>query len=177
MKAIVTSIGETTEDLCIWSLERLGFKVELIKSNSSLFDKLVQIFSKEDDDFVRVDADVIVNRNILELIKQDEAWWYQAMTFDWFKQDITHGGVQFIKKECLSAIREHIHEAADKDRPESYLCRLQEFHNPRRFQTFEKICGLTGYKQDDIKRVKETKLRRGHYDEYDWELAEMIEQL
>lgn len=175
-KAYVTSIGETTTDLCVWSLERQGFEVELVQSPTSLWDKLRYIFAKEHDDFLRVDADIIVNANVKELIKQDELWWYQGLTYDWFKQDTTHGGVQFVRTPAIAVVQRHIEEAHRLERPESYLFRLPEFHNPRVCGTFEKICGLNGYKQADIDRVRQTKERRGQ-DGYDWELAKRVEEL
>ena len=57
MKCYVTSIGEPTTDVCVWSLKRNGFDVELLQDNSSLQNKLKRIFEKADDDFLRVDAD------------------------------------------------------------------------------------------------------------------------
>lgn len=178
VQTYITSVGESTTDICQWSLERLGFKPIVIKDTTSLWDKLNRIFKSAEEDILRIDADVIVNRNVINLTKQNELWWYQALTFDWHKQDITHGGIQFIRKECLPAIKKHINEAARLERPESYLSRLEEFHNPRVFGTYEVVCGLNGYKQDqaDIDRVKNTKLRRGQSG-YDWELAKEIEQL
>lgn len=180
MRAVITSIGEDTTELCEWSLNRLGFRIYTVKSATTLWGKLQTIFDIEEileEDFIRVDADVIVNKNVLELIKQDKLWWYQALTFDWFKQDTTHGGIQFIRKQCFPAIKKHLKEAERLERPESYLSRLAEFHNPRRFATFERICGTHGYKQSDIERVKATKARRGHYEDYDWELAERLNSL
>jgi len=178
MKVYITSIGESTTGLCKWSLERQGFQVIVLNDPSSLWDKLNRIFSDTDEeDILRVDADVIVNKNIKELVQQNKLLWYQSLTYDWFKQDITHGGIQFIRKETISIIRKHINEAIRMDRPESYLFRLEEFHNPRVCGTFEKVCGLNGYKQFDKQRVKDVKERRGQMDNYDFELAERIEQL
>lgn len=182
MRAYVTSIGEPTTDLCCWSLKRLGFVPILIKDvgrrgRTTLWEKLETIFDEAEDDFIRVDADTIVNSNIRELIEQAELWWYQTLTFDWYKQDTTHGGIQFIRKPALKAIKQHLHEAKDKDRPESYLFRLAEFHEPRLCGTFEKICGITGYHQNDYARVKAQKLRRGQYGNYDFELAERLDAL
>lgn len=177
MIAYVTSIGETTTDLCVWSLERQGFAVRLIKDPTSLWDKLRRIFAEADDDFVRVDADVVVNRNIKELVNQTDLVWYQSLCFGWFSQDVVHGGVQFVRKEAIPTVREHINEAQRLERPESYLFRLEAFHNPRVCGTFNKVCGLHGYGQRDIDRVKETKLRRGQWDNYDFELAERLSAL
>lgn len=181
MRAVITSIDETTTDLCEWSLNRLGFRTYIVRSQkTTLYQKLVTLFDIQDimdEDFIRVDADVVVNKNVLELIKKEELLWYQALTFDWFKQDVTHGGIQFIRKESFPIIKKHLHEAERMERPETYLSRLQEFHNPRVFGTYEKICGLHGYKQKDVERVKLTKFRRGQQDNYDWELAERLEEL
>jgi hypothetical protein len=177
MKAYVTSIGESTTDLCVWSLERQGFEVVLIKSASSLWSKLKEIYEIATDDFIRVDADVIVNRNVKELIKQDQLWWYQSYCFGWYSQDIVHGGIQFIRQKALNTLRSRIVEAERLERPESWMFRLEQFHNPRVCGTFEKICGIHGYKQTDDKRVYETKARRGQLDNYDFELAERLNEL
>jgi len=181
MKAFVTSIGEPTTELCLWSLNRLGLETILIEdhktSPTTLYEKLEMIFDEVDDDFLRVDADVVVNQNILGLVEQTELWWYQALCFGWFAQDLIHGGIQFIRKQALPAIRQHIKEAENQDRPESYLSRLAEFHNPRVFGTYEKVCGIHGFKQNDTERIKAVKLRRGVYGNYDWELAERLDSL
>lgn len=176
MKAYITSIGERTTELSKWALERQGFEVVVIENKSSLWEKLYRIYSDEKDDFLRVDADVVVNRNVQEMVQHDSYLWYQALTYDWWKQDITHGGVQFIRKDAIPIIREHIMEAEHKERPESYLFRLEAFHNPRQCGTYEEICGLNGYRQDDVQRVKATKERRNQYG-YDWELALRLNNL
>lgn len=179
MKAYVTTIGESTTDLCVWSLERLGFDVTVVHRPPKFADKLIAIFNtaKVWQDFLRVDADVIVNKNVLEMIEQKDLLWYQALTYDWYKQDSTHGGIQFIRKEVAPMVRPYFNDIQHIERPESYLCRIKELHNPRMFGTFEKICGIHGYKQLDSDRVKEVKLRRGQYDNYDWELADRLEKL
>ncbi len=177
MKAYVTSIGETTTDLCVWSLERLGFEVVLMQDRTMLWDKLRRIFKSETEDFLRVDADVVVNKNVLELVKLKTYWWYQPFTFDWWQQDKTHGGIQFIRAEAIPIVREHIEEAHRLDRPESYLYRLQEFHEPRMCVTYDAICGLHGYKQADTERVMNQKMKRGYYDDFDWELAVKLNHL
>lgn len=177
MKAFITSIGEPTTDLCIWSLARLGFEVKLILNKKSLWSKLKTIFENTDEDFLRVDADVVVNKNVLELIEQDKVWWYQALTFDWYKQDMTHGGVQFVRKAAIPSVRLALPAAMDKLRPETYLCRIEALHNPRMFATFDEICGLNGFHQNDYRRVKKVKRSRDQYDNYDWELAERLDAL
>jgi hypothetical protein len=176
-KVYITSIGEPTTELCVWSLERQGFEVELLINPRSLWSKLKTIFENVDDDFLRVDADVVVNKNILELVKQRDLLWYQSLTFDWYKQDITHGGIQFIRKEAIPLIKSHIQQAQREERPETYLSRIPELHNPRTFGTFEKICGLNGYHQNDYKRVMKVKANRRQSANYDFELAKRLDEL
>lgn len=180
MKAFVTSVGEPTTDLCVWSLERNGFDVEVIKNQYSLASKLDYIYHVAEDDFVRVDADVIVNKNLTEravLASQyPYVWWVQFLTFDWFKQDNTHGGVQFIKKEAIPTLRSRIGEFSEAERPESQMYRLDEFENPRRCYTQPVVMGIHGYK-NDLKSVAKTKTRRGQLSGYDFELAERLNNL
>jgi hypothetical protein len=179
MKAYVTSVGEPTEALCVWALERQGFDVTLVRNDSNLWGKLKLIYSLATDDFVRVDADVIVNQNLHpEKLRQNigsDEWWVQFMTYDWYKQDLTHGGVQFIKKEALEALRSNVAGATHKERPESYMFRLAEFHNPRRCVSSEEVMGLHGYKNDMI-RARIVKERRSQVG-YDWELVSKLEEL
>lgn len=176
MKAFVTSKGEPTTELCIWSLERQGFEVELVKGDTSLAEKLQYIYNKADDDFIRVDADVIVNRKIKLLDKPKDAWWVQAQCFDMYAQDVMYGGVQWIGKECLPALRQHIGSQMQAERPETAMFRLEEFYNPRRCQSVELICGIHGY-CNDVASAKIVKERRGQIGNYDFELAERLLQL
>jgi hypothetical protein len=189
MKAVITSIGESTTELAIWALARNGFDVVVYKSSSSLWDKLKSCYGDLDEDFIRVDADVVVNancnpENVTKLYVEEYAQsgtavpcWVQYKTYDWYKQDITHGGVQLIKKEALPVLRLHIQEARYLERPESYMFRLGEFHNPRRCLTQDVIMGLNGYAANDLERVKATKQRREQYENYDWELHERLSKL
>ncbi len=176
MKAFVTSVGEPTTELCVWSLERQGFDVELIQDDTTLAEKLQIIYNKADDDFIRVDADVVVTRKIKLLDKPDNTWWVQAQCFDMYAQDVMYGGVQWIGKECLPALRKHIGSQLQAERPETAMYRLEEFYNPRRCQSVDLICGIHGYK-NDIESAKVVKERREQMSNYDFELAERLLQL
>lgn len=184
MIACVTSIYEKTTDLCIWSLERNGFDVYLYQNESSLCDKLEVIYDEMEDDFVRVDADTIVNKHFrpenIKLILLDEnlvnAWWLQYQTYDWFKQDLAFGGVQLIKKEALPALRDNVKRFRNHERPETELSRIGEFYEPRRFASVPLLAGLNGYK-NDAKRVMKVKSRRGQSANYDFELASELDKL
>lgn len=182
MKAFVTSIGEKTTDLAIWSLERNGFKVTPRTDNFSLAEKLKWIYSQADDDFLRIDADVIVNRNCTpeNLLRYTEslkdAWWVQFQMFDWYQQDVSYGGVQFIRKEALPVLRENIEKFMQHERPETELTRSYGMYNPRRFESYDMVMGMHNYK-NDMARVKAVKTRRNQLDNYDFELAERLEEL
>lgn len=179
MKCFVTSIGEPTTDLCIWSIARQGFEPVLVKDNSSFNAKLQYIYNEADNDFLRVDADIIVNKNVNRLIKEcpEYVWWWQSMSWDWWQQDVGYGGVQYIKKQCLPFLRKHISEVQHLDRPESLMYRLEEFHNPRRCHGSDIICGIHGYGQNDMERVKNLKEKRGQMSNYDFELAEKLNEI
>lgn len=180
MRCYVTSIGEPTSKLCIDELSKRFDVVVIENKNTTLWEKLKWIYEQESDDFVRVDADVVPNKNLtpefVTMLAQENVWWYQFLTFDWFKQDVAHGGVQFIKAEAIPHLRKHAEEAMDKERPETYLSRLEVFHNPRRFETHPIVMGLQNYR-NDMSRIKATKVRRNQLDLYDFELAERLSQL
>lgn len=181
MIAYVTSIGEKSAELCMWSLERNGFQVLLDDDpTTTLAKKLKVIYHSAEDDFVRVDADVIPNRNLnfhlLEEFNDPEIWWYQFMTFDWYQQNIGYGGVQYIKKEALPYLRENIGKHLSDDRPETAMTRLKDFYEPRRFKSEDIVMGMHNYK-NDMKRVAAVKANRGQSSSYDFELARRIEEL
>lgn len=185
MIAFVTAINERTLPLCEWSLRRNGFEVCVINNETTLAQKLEMIYEWARDDFLRVDADVIVNRdctesNILEIAQLDQlkdAWWIQFSTFGWYSQRPIHGGVQFIKKEALPVLRENVRHFMKADRPETELSRSYGMYNPRRFESFDQIMGIHGYGIKDLKPVIKQKARRGQSANYDFELAQRLNEL
>lgn len=178
MKAYITSIGEPTTDLCEWSVKRLGFDVVMVyNETSSLADKLEYIYNQADDDFIRVDADVIVNKNLLAVNNMNKnLLWVQYKTFDMYKMDITNGGVQYYSKKLLSTLRANIVKFKHDDRPETRMYRLPEFKERWRFKTAENIVGIHGFGQRDIDRVKSTKNGRKYSEDYDWALVERMQK-
>lgn len=182
MKAYVTSIGEQTTDLCIWALERNGFDCVLVSGDTSLATKLKDIYDRADDDFLRVDADIIVNKwfNAKTLswldAKNPDIWWWQFLTFDFLKLNITHS-ISYIKKEAIPHLRLKVELVEKSNRPETEMSRIKEFYEPRRFDTYsDEIVGLHGYKAD-LERVKKTKHVRNQIALYDFEMAERLNQL
>lgn len=173
MKAVVTSIGEPSTELCIWSLERNGFEVVLYQDSTSLWEKLKRIYFDINEDFVRVDADVIPNRNLAPQIEMYN-WWVQFQTYDWFKQDVCWGGVQAIKREALPHLRANVDKFRHFSRPETSLSRIEEFYDPRRFSSTTIVMGLQSFGVQDIERVIRTKTERNQLANYDFELAEKV---
>lgn len=182
MTAYITSIGEPTTDLCKWALERNGFEVKIIKNNSNLWQKLKDIYGDTDQEFLRVDADIIVNRNLtVDLIKslktkRPSIWWWQFLTFDWYKQDINHA-MAYISEKAINDLRSNINKFENSLRPETEVSRIKEFHNPRRMETYEiSIMGLHGFK-GNVDRAKKLKEKRGQENLYDFELARKLNKL
>lgn len=181
MKCYVFSIGEKTTELCAWALMKNGFQVNVILNQSSLADKLKYIYEHANESFLRVDADIIVNKHMtpkfLDKLYNPEIWWWQFIVFDWYKQDVNNS-MAYISKKALPALRANIDEHLDSLRPETDMSRIKEFGNPRRFDTYTKqIMGIHGYGIKDIEPVKELKKARGQYEQYDFELAEELNKL
>lgn len=180
MIAVVTSVGEPTTDLCVWSLERSGFDVQLIENDeTTLWQKLKMIYEGIDEDFVRVDADVVPNKYLTEasLDNPPDVWWVQYQTFDWYRQTVGSGGIQYIKKEALPILRKRIAEFKDAQRPETQMFRVKELTNPRRCITVPKVMGVHGYGNYNLDMVKEQKRLRGQLENYDWELCERLNRI
>lgn len=180
IKAFITSIGEPTTDLCIWSLERNGFETELVIGDDSLSSKLEYIYNTADSDFVRIDSDIIVNKNFTpELLNSldKNTWWWQFICFDWYKCDIAHL-IAFIQEPAIKPLRNNIGRFLDNIRPETESSRIKEFYNPRRMDTYnEKIMGIHGYGIKDTKPVVKLKSQRGQSHLYDFELASELDKL
>lgn len=175
----MTSIGEPTTRLCCEQLLKYGLELVLLKDSSSLWYKLSEIYRMADDDFLRVDADVIPNRNIKDFwyTFSRGVWWVQGSVYEWWRQDVSQGGVQFIRKEAIPHLREAVGRFSDADRPETQLSRIPAFYEPRRFETSPVVSGLHGYGQDDLERVKAIKKRRKQLGNYDFELVEKLNGL
>lgn len=175
MIAYVTSIGEPTTDLCVWSLERQELDVIVIKGKNSLGEKLKYIYNHADEDFIRVDADVIVTHPPV-INHEDENWWFQWMTYDMYKFQPTYGGVHHIRKEALPALRANIDKFIHDDRPETRMWNLPEFNNPRRCSSANIMVGIHGFGQRDIDRVEKVKRGRKYFDDYDFDLARKMQE-
>lgn len=177
MRCFVFSIGEKTTDLCVELMKEYGFEVILYQDQTSLWEKLKRFYTEaletEDKKFMRIDADIIPNRNVMKL--DGGEGWQCASGYDWYSQDrkaiSVHVMDRFVIKECL----ENIYEAKDKIRPETHLWRLPNV-NPFTSIQEDFNSGLHGYGQKDHReRIKDLKYNRNQA--YDWELLDRIESL
>lgn len=181
MKAYVFSIGEKTTDLCCDLMESYGFEVILYQDKSSLWHKLKRFYEDaletEDQEFVRIDADIIPNKRTKDLLKvNDGCLWHCAVGWDWYRQERGSISIHHMKRQAVEICLENIMTAKDKVRPESHLWRLQEFHFPRVCHGIDISCGIHGYGQGDHReRIKSLKASRQQ--DYDWDLIERIEAL
>lgn len=177
MKAFVFSIGEKTTDLCCELMKQYGYEVVLLKDpNTSLWEKLkefyVQALSSNEQEFIRIDADIIPNRNVLRL---ENTGWECASGYDWYKQDRGAISVHLMDRTVIDLCYRKIADAEQMVRPETFLWRQPDV-NPLTSIRWDFSCGLHGYgQQDQRKRIQELKQSRNQ--QYDWDLVERIEAL
>lgn len=178
MKAFIFSIGEKTTDLCCELMKEYGFEVQIIyDETSSLWDKLKYFYANalESDDyyFMRIDADIIPNRNVVRL--DGDKGWQCASGFDFYSQDRKAISIHVMERPIIEKCLEHIDEAKDEVRPETYLWRLPEI-NPFTSIQSDFNSGIHGIGQKDQReRIKELKHVRNQ--QYDWDLIDRIEAL
>lgn len=177
MKCFIFSIGEKTTDLCCELMESYGYEVILLKDpDTSLWEKLKEFYDQalatNEQEFIRIDADIIPNRNVLRL---ENNGWQCASGFDWYAQDRKAISVHLMDRSIIELCRKYINEAYGMVRPETYLWRKLEI-NPYTSIRWNFSCGLHGYGQTD-QRERIKKLKGSRNQEYDWSLIEKIEAL
>lgn len=178
MKCYIFSIGEPTTNLCVELMESYGFDVTLFQDDTTLWEKLKRFYTEasesEDRYFMRIDADIIPNANVKKL-QHNLSLWTCASGYDWYKQDRGAISIHVMNRSIINKCLEHIDEAKDKIRPETYLWRLDDIN---RHTVIEESysCGLHGYGQKSHReRIKTLKYNRDQ--KYDWDLIEKIEAL
>lgn len=178
MKAYVFSIGEKTTDLCCELMEKYGFEVVLYKDQTTLWEKLKRFYTEalesRDEQSVRIDADIIPNKNV-QMYLETQPGWVSAWGYDWYKQDRGSISIHAMHRDVIKICRDKIDEAKDEIRPETYLWRHPDI-NDLTIHIKAWNMGLHGYAQkDNRQRIKALKNSRGQ--DYDWELVEKIEEL
>ncbi|MDZ4228356.1 MAG: hypothetical protein U1E54_03860 [Candidatus Levybacteria bacterium] len=186
MKAFIFSVGEPTTDVAVWSLKRLGFDVTLMHNpKTSFYEKYREFLEKarQEDVVIRSDADVIVNKGFMELLKiyesQNNVWWMQGKLFCHLKHDLIYGAPNIMNYKAINVGLQHFHEYKREHRPETALSRANELANPRRFRAVDYFVGMHGYKQkrEDIDRVLKQKEERNQLKNWDMELVEKLNAL
>lgn len=181
MRAYVFSIGESTTDLCVELMQKYGFEVVLFQDETSLWAKLKRFYEEalatKDHQFVRIDADIIPNKNaaIIPHSKNDYPLWECSVGWDWYKQDRGSISIHYMNRLAAEMCLRHIAEAEALTRPETHLWRDERI-NPYTRLDWTLARGIHGYGQADHReRIKALKRERNQ--EYDWELVEKIEAL
>lgn len=176
MKVFLTSIGEKTTQICKEQLERFGFEVILLNDIETWDVKYRKFIDRANEDCLRIDADIIPNRNI-ELAKDyftgSSILMGQFQGYDFYKNDVGVIGVTYYSKKALSIIRNSFDEI-DWRRPEATAWRLPKI-NPNTY-TCKLIVAMHGFFQDDahLKRHLKNKIERKQIEDYDFDLAKKI---
>lgn len=178
MICFVFSIGEKTTPLCFQLMKEYGFETRLFQDNTTLWEKLKRMYTEaletDQTHFMRIDADIIPNRNVIRLAHIAEGW-SCASGYDWYKQDRGAISIHVMERHIIEKCLKHIDEAKDEIRPETYLWRLPEVNSYTKILD-EFNCGIHGYGQGDQRdRIKILKHNRNQ--KYDWNLLDRIEAL
>ncbi len=178
MKAYVCTIGEKTTDICIEQLERYGFEVVVLAEKEPWpvkYKKFLELASKEKANCIRVDADVIVNKNvkIFERKNWDRYYMAQGTLFDFYRNDIFIGQPVWYSASCFQIILENF-DQLDLIRPEASAWRLKQINDWT--HNFDEIMGMHGFAQDQetMDRAYRNKALRKQMEHFDFELAHKI---
>jgi len=183
MRAFVTTIGEKTTELCIKQLKRYGFEVILLDGKelwASKYTRFIEEADKLDEDILRVDADIIVNKNIQEIpyyeYYNSGVSMVQFKHWDFYKNDLGQGNPVWYSAEAIKIIKDYL-QYIDPHRPETWAWRLSDIRPYT--ETSDSVVGIHGIAQskEDIKRAFEHKKLRGQLQDFDFDLAYKINKL
>jgi hypothetical protein len=176
MKAFVTSIGETTTELACWQLRRLGFDVICLDKQQTWVEKYSEFIVQADEPCLRVDADVLVNSNIIQAVERvGKLLMGQWFTYDLYQNDIGNTSPVYYSQEALRLIKPHL-GSLHPTRPEATAWRLPRI-NPYTY-TGQEIVGIHGFFQDEasISRHIQNKRDRKQNHNYDWEFVLKVKE-
>lgn len=178
MKAYVCSIGEKTTQLCCDQLKRYGFEIILLDEKESWHKKYLRFIELADEDCVRIDADIIPNRNIKKLLTEDVsgATMIQYGHYCLYKNMPSIGNPCLYTKKALDIIKLNINNIHET-RPETSAWRLDGIR--QRAITDDTIMGIHGFFQDikDVERAKHNKIHRKQSNQFDFDLVDKIMKL
>ncbi len=172
MKAYLTTIGEPTTNIARFQLDKLGFEVILMDVKEPWIQKYTRFIEQANENCLRVDADVVVNRHILDCLRLGDDVMAQFSCYDFYRNDIHASWPIYYGKNILNILKQNI-EKLEIARPEASAWRLPEIQ-PHTV-TFEGCYGSHGIgaDKDMIDRAIDNKIKRGQMDEYDFALAGM----
>lgn len=175
MKAYLTTIGERTTEVAAQTLKLYGFDVVILDGFENWIDKYKRFIDLADNNCIRLDADVIINQNIVQAIKDIEkncmmAQWHG---YDFYRNNIGIVSPVFYHRDALEIIRKNFGKL-NVSRPEATAWRLPDI-NPYTV-TKPDIVAMHGFFQtkEDLLRHKANKINRKQIDEYNFELAEKL---
>ena len=181
MKCFVTSIGETTTEICVEQLIKYGFDVILLDEPEYWVDKYKRFLrlAEEcgDKKVLRMDADFIPGPEIRKIF--DPAYNDDLMTqfahWDIYMNKLKMGQPVMYDRDIYKYIDIR---KLDPLRPETSVSHIQAVHD--RFGTiWDAVVGIHGLGQRgmDIARHMVNRKTRGHYEECDFKLVEKINAL
>lgn len=180
MKAYVTSIGEQTTEICCEQLKRYGFEVVLMDEKEEWVNKYKRFLTIAEGDCLRVDADIIVNRNISKFYKQAkemDCWLADTKVYDLYRNGLSCAGVVYYSKEGLKYAKDILF-CPSAIRPERSFSK--EIGH-KKDTLIDMVVGIHGFFQDDetMYRAKENKKNRGQEEKYnyDFDLAFKLKSL
>lgn len=183
MKAFVTSVGEKTTQICCDQLKRFGFEVILLDKKEPWFEKYKRFIvyaSNENEDCLRIDADVIVNSFIVraqkDLREHKGNFMMQYTIYDFYLNGIKLGQPVLYSKGSFKIIMDNF-KNLDERRPEASAWRLKEINHFTK--NIDTVVGMHGFFQnkETVERAELNKRARKQIGKYDFALVEKLMNL
>lgn len=171
MKAYLTTIGEKTTDICKSQLKRFGYDVVLMDKKIQWIDKYLEFIDIAKEDCIRIDGDVIPNKNIEQIPKLSKGKLFVTFIgYDFYRNDTGCTSPVYYSKEVLKFLKNN-KDKINSARPEASALRIPEINKDA--YKINLIIGMHGFFQDKetFERGIQNKRSRGQEKDYDLELA------
>jgi hypothetical protein len=178
MKAYLTTVGERTTDICRQQLERYGFEVIVLADKELWINKYRRFLNMATEECLRIDADCIMNQNILKFKPEDypNKLMIAFTGYDFYKNNVGSVTPIFYRPEAIEIIKRNFNQLSEL-RPETWAWRLPEIND--RTVTLDLMVGLHGFWQsiEDVRRAMTNKKLRNQMLDYDFDLIFKIMNL
>lgn len=175
-KAYLTVFDEPTADIAASQLERFGFEVARLDGAEPWIDKYRRFLDLAgDDDCLRLDADFVPNRRVVEFFddcaKRSDVLMAQGRGFCFYANDLVPTCPVFYNGKSLEIIRGNF-DRLDRERPEASAWRLPII-NSMTWDRPDMVLGMHGFFQgwEQLNRASRNKTKRKQTNNYDFELA------